>query len=93
MVLKTNDGNTILLTSNRGGNTSINQMYYNKIKPESFKIIIAKGVVSPRPAYQPIASEILLVNSPGVTTSDLNFFEYKNIRKNMYPFDKNSIYT
>ncbi|MDG2102012.1 MAG: M81 family metallopeptidase [Dehalococcoidia bacterium] len=93
VVLKTNDGNTILLTSNRGGNTSINQMYYNKIKPESFKIIIAKGVVSPRPAYQPIASEILLVNSPGVTTSDLNFFEYKNIRKNMYPFDKNSIYT
>ena len=54
--------------------------------------IIAKGVSSPRPAYQPIAGKIILVNSPGVTTSDLTFFEYKNIRQNMFPFDKNAKY-
>ncbi len=89
---ETNDGMTILITSKRSGNTAREQMYSIGINPEKFKIIIAKGVSSPRPAYQPIAAEILLVNSPGVTTSDLTFFEYKNIRKNMYPFDKNSEY-
>ena len=35
-------------------------------------------VVSPRPAYQPIAAQIVLVNTPGVTTSDLSFFTYRN---------------
>ena len=68
-------------------------MYSMGIYPENYKIVIAKGVSSPRPAYQPIAAEILLVNSPGITTSDLTFFKYKNIRKHMYPFDKKAKFT
>ena len=89
---ETDDGVTILITSKRTGNTAIEQMYSIGIFPEKYKIVIAKGVSSPRPAYQPIASKIILVNSPGVTTSDLSFFEYKNIRKNMFPFDKKAKY-
>jgi len=88
----TKDGMTILITSKRSGNTAREQMYSIGIYPENYKIIVAKGVSSPRPAYQPIAAEIILVNTPGVTTADLSFFKYKNIRKNMYPFDKNSKY-
>tara|TARA_B100000579_G_scaffold86857_2_gene68108 strand:+ start:62893 stop:64464 length:1572 start_codon:yes stop_codon:yes gene_type:complete len=88
----TDDGMTILITSKRSGNTAREQMYSMGIYPENYKIVVAKGVSSPRPAYQPIAAEIILVNSPGVTTSDLSFFEYKNIRKNLYPFDKNTKY-
>lgn len=89
----TNDGITILITSKRSGNTAREQMYSIGIYPENYKIIVAKGVSSPRPAYQPIASEIILVNSPGVTTADLSFFQYKNIRKKMYPFDENVKYS
>ena len=89
----TNNGMTILLTSMRSGNTAREQMYSMGINPENYKIVIAKGVSSPRPAYQPIAAEILLVNSPGITTSDLSFFEYKNIRKDMYPFDLKTKFT
>ncbi len=69
------------------------QMYSIGIKPENYKIVVAKGVSSPRPAYQPIAAKIILVNTPGVTTSDLSFFEYKNIRNNMFPFNKNTKYS
>ena len=89
---ETNDGMTILITSKRSGNTAREQMYSMGIYPENYKVIVAKGVSSPRPAYQPIAGKIILVNSPGVTTSDLTFFEYKNIRQNMFPFDKNAKY-
>ena len=90
--IDTDDGNTILLNSNRSGNTTREQMYSNGIKPESYKIIIAKGVSSPRPAYQPIAAKILIVNTPGVTTADLNTFNYIRRRKSLYPFDLNANY-
>jgi len=90
--IDTNDGNTILLTSTRSGNTSREQMYSNGIKPEDYRIVVAKGVSSPRPAYQPIAADILIVNTPGVTTADLSTFHYKRRRKILYPFDLNAKY-
>ena len=92
-VLDTDDEHTLVLTSLRCGNTSREQMYSVGIFPERYRVIVAKGVVSPRPAYQPIASEVLLVNSPGVTTSDLNFFEYRKRRVNLYPFDECAVYS
>jgi microcystin degradation protein MlrC len=90
--LDTTDGHTVLLTSKRTGNTTREQMYHIGIWPEEFRIVVAKGVVSPRPAYQPIASEIILVNTPGVTTADLSFFTYKHRRRPLYPFEKDAKY-
>jgi microcystin degradation protein MlrC len=87
VVLETTDGHTLVLTSNRVGNTSIEQMYSLGIRPEQKQVVVAKGVQSPRPAYEPIAAEIVLVNTPGVTTSDLSYFEYKRRRRPLYPFE------
>lgn len=92
VVLETEDDHTILLTSKRTGNTSREQMHSAGIVPERYKIIVAKGVVSPRPAYEPIASKIILVNTPGVTTSDLSFFEYHRRRVPLFPFERDTIY-
>ena len=92
-VLDTEDGHTLVLTSLRCGNTSREQMYSVGIYPEKYRIVIAKGVVSPRPAYQPIANEVVLVNTPGVTTTDLNFFEYRRRRPNLYPFEVSAKYS
>jgi len=91
-VLDTDDDHTLVLTSLRCGNTSREQMYSVGVYPEKYRVVVAKGVVSPRPAYQPIAKEILLVNTPGVTTSDLNFFEYSRRRSNLYPFEDPASY-
>jgi microcystin degradation protein MlrC len=92
VVLETEDDHTILLTSTRSGNTTREQMYSAGIAPERYKVVVAKGVVSPRPAYEPIASRIILVNTPGVTTSDLSFFEYHRRRKPLYPFEQDAQY-
>jgi len=78
---------TILLTSKRSGNGAREQMYSMGINPKEYKIVIAKGVSSPRPAYQPIAAEIIIVNSPGVTSADLDTFEFKRRRVPLYPFE------
>ena len=54
----------MILTSKRVGNTSI-QLYYSLgIDPLGFPIIIAKGVQSPRPAFEPIASKIIALDTP-----------------------------
>lgn len=92
VVLETTDHHTLVLTSRRIGNTSIQQMYSLGIRPEEKQVVVAKGVVSPRPAYQPIASEIILVNTPGATTADLSFFDYRHRRTPLYPFEPDANY-
>ena len=92
-VLDTDDNHTLVLTSLRCGNTSREQMYTVGVYPEKYRVVVAKGVVSPRPAYQSIAKEVILVNSPGVTTSDLSFFEYRRRRPNLFPFEELAVYS
>jgi microcystin degradation protein MlrC len=86
--LDTVDGWTVLLCSRRMGNTARHQFYSIGIRPEEYQVVVAKGVVSPRPAFQPIAGEIILTNTPGVTTADLSTFTYRNRRRPLYPFEK-----
>lgn len=90
--LDTTDGHTLFLNSRRTGNTSRYGMYAAGIIPEHYQIVVAKGVVSPRPAYQPIAGEVILVNTPGVTTADLSYFTYNRRRKPLYPFEPDTEY-
>jgi len=92
VALDTTDGHTLVLTSRRAGNMSRQQMYSLGIRPERYKIVVAKGVQSPRPAYEPISAEVVMVNTPGVTTSDLSFFDYKRRRRPLYPFEKDAKY-
>ena len=92
VVLETADDHTLVLTSERVGNTSLEQMYSVGVRPERMRVIVAKGVVSPRPAYSRIASEIILVNTPGVTTADLSFFTYHRRRRPLFPFEPDATY-
>jgi microcystin degradation protein MlrC len=91
-VLEAPDDYTLVLTSRRVGNTSREQMYALGIRPERKRVVVAKGVVSPRPAYAPIAAEIILVDTPGVTTADLTRFRYERRRRPLYPFEPEAAY-
>ena len=88
VVIETEDENTLILTSKRIGNTSIELYYSLGLNPINYPIIIAKGVQSPRPAFEPIASKIIPLDSPGVTASGLHNFDFKKRRKPMFPFEK-----
>jgi microcystin degradation protein MlrC len=91
-VLETTDEHTLVLLSERVGNTSIQQMYAAGVRPETRQVVVAKGVVSPRPAYAPIAAEIILVDTPGVTSADLSRFPYHRRRRPLYPFERDARY-
>jgi microcystin degradation protein MlrC len=87
------EGNTLLLHTERGiGNMTREQMYSIGIFPERYRIVIAKGVVSPRAAYEPIAREIILANTPGVSSADLGTFNFEHRRRPLYPFEEDADY-
>ena len=88
------EGNTLLLHTERGvGNMTRQQMYSAGIFPENYRVVVAKGVVSPRAAYEPIAREIVLADTPGVSSADLNSFKFTHRRKPLYPFEETAEYT
>jgi microcystin degradation protein MlrC len=85
--VRTDDGDTLVLITNPGGTMSTQQFRSLGIEPRDAKIVIAKGVHSPRPAMEPIAREMIWVNTPGVTTADLTTFSYHHRRVPLYPFE------
>ncbi|HJM53202.1 MAG TPA: M81 family metallopeptidase [Dehalococcoidia bacterium] len=91
-VIECDSGPTLLLVSTSIGNVSIEQYYSVGVRPEEFEIVVAKGVISPRPAYEPIAAELILVNSPGATSANLNTFDYAHRRTPLYPFEETATY-
>jgi microcystin degradation protein MlrC len=92
VVLETPEEQTLVLTSRVIGNTSIQQMYTLGIRPEQQQVVVAKGVHSPRPAYAPIAAELIMVDTPGVTAANLQRFTYRQRRRPLYPFEAEAAY-
>ncbi len=83
----TDDGYTLVLTTHAGGSASLQQFRTLGIEPRDARIIVAKGVHSPRPAMEPIAREVIWVATPGVTTADLTTFAYRHRRVPLYPLE------
>ena len=85
--LRTDDGYVLVLTSRSAGSSSLQQFRTLGIEPLDMKIIVAKGVHSPRPAMEPIARQMIWVATPGVTTADLGTFTYRHRRVPLYPLE------
>jgi microcystin degradation protein MlrC len=91
-VVETEQKHTIVLTSLPMSPTSLEQVRSVGIKPERKKILVAKGVVAPRGAYQPIAAKIILVNTPGACDADVFRWDYKNRRRPLFPLERDATY-
>jgi microcystin degradation protein MlrC len=94
VALDTEDGHTIMLHTARGiGNMSREQYYFMGIFPEKYRVIICKGTVSPRAAYESITREIIMADTPGVTSANMSSFSYEHRRKPLYPFEPDTNFT
>jgi microcystin degradation protein MlrC len=87
VIIRTEKGNTVMLHSLRVPPFSLSQLTTFGIHPESFDVIIAKGVNAPIAAYGPVCGSIVQINSPGVTQADMTAFTYTNRRRPMFPFE------
>jgi microcystin degradation protein MlrC len=71
---------------------SLEQILSLGIKPENKRILIAKGVVAPRAAYEPIARQVILVDTPGSTSANPECFDYQHRRRPLYPLETEAKY-
>src|SRR5690554_1099423 len=76
--------NLLLVTTIPSSPNSVHQLVSNGVYVERQKIIVVKGAIAPRAAYEPFASTLISVDSPGSTAVNPSWFTYKHIRKGMF---------
>jgi microcystin degradation protein MlrC len=76
--------NLLLLTTARSSPNSLHQIISCGIYPERQRILVAKGTIAPRAAYEPVAARIILVDSPGATAVNPARFEFKRLRERLF---------
>ena len=77
----------IVLTSRRQTPFSLQQLLSLGIDPTAMRMIVVKAAVAYRAAYEPIAGQIIEVDTPGLTAVNPLHFEYHNVRRPLFPLD------
>jgi len=80
-------GISILITTRRTPPFDLNQLRSQGIEPEKAFLIGVKAAVAHRKAYGPIAKHSYTVDTPGPCSSNLKTFEYRKVRRPIYPLD------
>lgn len=76
--------NFLILTTDRVMPFSIGQLTSLGIDPKRQRILVAKGTVAPRAAYEPVSAKIILVDSPGATAINPAHFKFTRVRPNLF---------
>ncbi|MEZ4869828.1 MAG: M81 family metallopeptidase [Caldilineaceae bacterium] len=77
-------GGLILLNSNRMPPMSIHELTCAGIVPQQQRILVAKGAVAPRAAYEPVCQRIIEVDTAGATSISIPPANYHLARQNLY---------
>ena len=77
----------VVLTSRRQTPFSLQQLLSLGIDPTAMRMIVVKAAVAYRAAYEPIAGQIIEVDTPGLTAVNPLHFEYHNARRPLFPLD------
>jgi microcystin degradation protein MlrC len=76
--------NVLILTTKRVIPFSLHQLISLGVYPQRQRILVAKGTVAPRAAYEPIAARIIEVDSGGATAVNPARFTYKHVRPGLF---------
>ena len=76
--------NLVMLTTKPAIPLSIHQLTSCGVYPERMRILVVKGTIAPRPAYEPVVARIIEVDSPGVTAVNPARFVFKNVRRPLF---------
>ncbi|MEZ5402420.1 MAG: M81 family metallopeptidase [Bryobacteraceae bacterium] len=76
--------NIVVLTAERSSPNSLNQLISVGVYPERMKILVAKGTIAPRAAYEPVAAEIVPVDTPGATAVNPARFTFHRVRGDLF---------
>jgi microcystin degradation protein MlrC len=90
-VLDVNDVKVILI-SHRWQTLDPEMIRFVGIDPLREKILVVKSTIHYRAAFEPIAKEIIEVDAPGLSSSNLARFEYRRVRRPVFPLDPDTEY-
>jgi len=62
------------------------------IEPKDKKLIVLKDGINFRSEYEKIAKDIFFVDCPGFSDVDFTKLKFKNIRRPVFPLDRNVNY-
>ncbi|MBI3911342.1 MAG: M81 family metallopeptidase [Armatimonadetes bacterium] len=82
------DGFTLVLCERKMPQWNLQQFRSLGIDPADQRVIVCKGAVAHRAAYEPIAAEIIDVDTPGACAGDMRQFHYERLRRPLYPLDE-----
>ena len=85
--VETFSGDAVVITTHAVIDASADRYRSVGLDPTAFRVIVARGVQSPLPAYEPLVSLVVSVRTPGVTTADVSSLTYRNRRTPLYPLD------
>ena len=80
--------NLLLITTKPASPNSAHIFISNGVYVERQKILVVKGAIAPRAAYEPFASILISVDSPGATAINPEWFKYYNIREGLFGIEK-----
>jgi len=90
-VLDVSDVKVILITY-RWQTLDPEMIRFVGIDPLREKILVVKSTIHYRAAFEPIAKEIIEVDAPGLSSSNLSRFEYRRVRRPIFPLDPDLAY-
>jgi microcystin degradation protein MlrC len=79
--------NVVLLTTKRSMPNSLHQLTSCGVYPARQRILVVKGAIAPRAAYEPIAARIIEVDTPGATAVNPARFTYSRVRRPLWGLD------
>lgn len=91
-VVETTQGHSVILTTRRMAPMSLQQVLSTGVQPAAKKMLIVKGVVAPRAAYEPVSAEFVMVDTAGVTSDNPRYFTYHHRRTPLYPLEPDATY-
>ena len=80
-------GGLLILNSRRAYPNSIHQITCVGIQPQQQRILVAKGAVAPRAAYEPVCAQIIEVDTAGATAINRPPADFHLARKNLYEWN------
>ena len=82
----------VILISLRWQTLDPEMLRFVGVEPTGEKIVVVKSTIHYRAAFEPIAREIVEVDAPGLSSSNLARFAFKRIRRPIFPLDPDAAY-
>ncbi|MEZ6131923.1 MAG: M81 family metallopeptidase [Planctomycetaceae bacterium] len=92
-VCTTDAGLTLMLTSRRMVPFSLQQLISCDVDPETFRVLVAKGVNAPIAAYRDVCDTFIRVNTIGSTCADMSRLTYQHRRRPLFPLETAAAFT